>query len=498
MHIVRKGEAGYDDLRRISNARFNYEPAAIAICSCEEDVVEAIRLARKEGCGIRVRAGGHHHEGMCSGGDDVWMIDVSHLDEIKMDPDKFSVTVGPGAKLSGIYDTVLPAGMIFPGGACGDVHIGGLVQGGGWGLFSRARGLTCDSLQEFRMVIYDPEKDAFVATCVKGAWDDPNHDLFWAVSGGGGGNFGIATQFSFKTPPYKSAPGNQPKSITQFSATWSNRLSMNAVLEEWMEHFPTDDEYRLTTFCRLIAPGTEASDQPTLILGNFIGEQAELETNLKRLLPKTWNTPDFHIEYTEVAVWPPHPHPLAAKNIFTPAAYQPAPPTDGGSSLSDTCKSGAYFRHKISSAYPLERFGDGGPAEMVKQVNATAMVGARRYISLHCLGGVVKGEETNREKWSSFAYRHKPFLIQYQAWWYDEALDATCKGWVDNFRDQMKPYTEGAFINFPDRDRVATKDPVALMEPYYGTSYDRLRDIKTRYDPEKIKAFDFPMGIPRR
>ena len=491
MRIVRKGQNSYDCDRRVANARFDYQPTAIAYCESEDDVIQAIAKARAEKCGVRVRAGGHHHEGMSSG-DGIWIIDVSNMRRIIVDPNAFTVTVGAGARLGDIYDTVLPYGMVFPGGACRDVHVGGLVQGGGWGLFSRALGLTCDALDAFRMAIYDAKTDAFVATPVKGAWNDPNVDLFWGVSGGGGGNFGVATEFTFKAPPYKFAPGNQPKSITQFSANWQDRGRMSAVLKEWMEKFPMDDEYRLTTFCRLIAPGTEASDQPTLVLGNFIGEQDELEAILKRLLPKTFSS--AAIKYSNVATWPPHPR-TAPRDIFTPAEYQAGPPQADGVDLGDTC-SGAYFRHKISSAYPREGFAAGGPDEILRHINTTSLSNARRYVSLHSLGGVVCGEDTNRDQWSCFAYRHKPFLIQYQAWWNTPNLDTACIDWVNKFRDGMKPYTEGGFINFPDRDRVKTTDPVTLMEPYYGRNFNRLRDIKTRYDPKKL--FDFPMGIPSR
>ncbi|MBV8518669.1 MAG: FAD-binding oxidoreductase [Acidobacteria bacterium] len=492
MRIVRKGENGYDCDRRISNARIDYKPKAIAFCDSEQDVLDAIAKARAEHCGIRVRAGGHHHEGMCSG-DDVWMIDVSSLRRIIVDADKSLVTVGAGARLGDIYDTVLPYGFIFPGGACRDVHVGGLVQGGGWGLFSRAAGLTCDSVAQFRMAIYDAKTDAFTMTTVKGAADDPNHDLFWAVCGGGGGNFGIATEFTFKVPPYKYGIGNQQRFITQFTMTWPDRRRMSDVLEEWL-CFPDDDEYRLTTFCRLIAPGTEPIDQPTLIQGNFIGAKPELIENLKRLLPTTFSIGNFSCQ--TIATWPPDPRP-APRNFFTPAEYQAGPPQQDGVDLGNTCN-GSFFRHKISSAYPVDNFDQtAGRYELVTRINATSLPNARRYVSLHSLGGVVRNDEDrNRDTWSSFAYRRKPFLIQYQAWWNTPDLDAKCCEWVNRFRDGMKLLTDGAFINFPDRDRVDTTDPVELMKEYYGDNFDRLRDIKTRYDPKKL--FDFPMGIPRR
>lgn len=493
MKIVRPGDKDYDDDRRISNARFNYKPSLICYCEEEDDVIEALRMAKGGEYAVRVRAGGHQHEGMCSG-DGVLMVDVSNLNKIDVDFDRLTVRVGPGAKLKQIYTAVLSEGLLFPGGACGDVHVGGLVQGGGWGLFSRGLGLTCDWLDRFTMVTWylnEKREEDFHAVDVMGAASDPNKDLYWAVCGGGGGNFGVATEFVFKVVPYIYSPGNRPKSVTQFSATWSDRNCAASVLDEWMTRFPNDDEFRLTTFCRLIAPGTESTDKPTLILGNFVGEQDELELNLRRLLPRNFSSAE--IEYSQVAVSPPPPSPATA--IFSHPKYQPGAP-GATQDLSDTC-SGAYFRHKVSSAYPRADFGSAATEMILKHINGvTPLSGARRYISFHSLGGVVKGDGS-REIWSCFAYRDKPFLMQYQAWWDDKNLDGKCLDWLCRFRDDMRPYTEGAFINFPDRDLVDNAtDRKSLMRPYYGKNFDELIRIKNRYDPNNV--FDFPMGIPVR
>jgi hypothetical protein len=474
MNCVPRGAPGFNDDRRIRNARIYSNPSEICYCYTEEDVLQALRKATPGR--VRVRAGGHHHEGMCSG-DNVLVIDVSNLNRIDVDRDAKTVRVGPGAKLGDIYNAVYAQGLLFPGGACGDVHVGGLVQGGGWGLIARRMGLTCDSLESIRIAIWNAHRRDFEVIPVKGA-SDPNQRLFWAVSGGGGGNFGVATEFVFKVESF-------PDVITQFTATWKDRGRMRDVIDGWKKDILGLQDERLTTFCRLIAPGTESEgDDPSLILGNFIGDEHELDKVLQPLLPK-----GFCVKYDPV--WPPAPTPLTAN--FTPAHYQPGPPAEGAK-LSATCAKDAFFRHKVSSAYPAAAFDSGGVQGILDHINVEPLSGARRYISLHSLG--LRVAETNDDR-SCFAYRDKAFLIQYQAWWQKCELDEQCLDWVSDFRDDMhrRKYTEGSFINFPDRDLVPTTDQKELMRPYYRHHLDELMGLKQIWDPRGI--FDFPMGIPR-
>jgi FAD/FMN-containing dehydrogenase len=476
----------FDKDCRISNARFEYVPSVICYCYNEADVIEALRFAK--GKPVRVRAGGHHHEGMCSG-PDVVMIDVSNIKTLDFDRNTKTIRLGPGVKLGDVYKVVLKEGFLFPGGACDDVHVGGVVQGGGWGLFTRALGLTCDWVRKFRIVtrtVKNNQED-FEGTWVEGAAADPNRDLYWAVCGGGGGNFGIPVEFVFGLVPFQHSNGPGPSHVTQFTANYADRSLVRDVIDGWMRNFPRYDD-RLTTFCRVIAPGTEdLGDKPSLILGNFIGDQGELSGILDTLLPRRKAAA---VAYTQVAVWPPTPTPAAS--ICTHPQYQAGPP--GG--LTSTCATGAYFRHKVSSTYPrAPQLGADALQVIHRYINeAPAMANARRYLSLHSLGGVVGDSARNQR--NCFAYRDRPFLIQYQAWWESKDDDCTHLDWLKGFRDDMRPYVDGSFINFPDVDLVDTKDQKMLMKPYYGKNFDKLVAIKNRYDPNGI--FDFPMGIPRR
>lgn len=203
LHCVPKGAPSYDEDRTISNARFNLFPKQICYCEDENDVKLALLQAR--GGPIRIRSGGHHHEGMCSG-NDVTIIDVSKINTFEVATDKgLSAWVGAGAHLRDVYSTLWRYRRLLPGGGCGDVCVGGLAQGGGWGPYSRKLGLTCDQIEMFRIVLANGD--------IRDVTYQSDPKLFWAVCGGGGGNFGVVTHFRFKVAPIESEIWSYPSGV---------------------------------------------------------------------------------------------------------------------------------------------------------------------------------------------------------------------------------------------------------------------------------------------
>lgn len=457
MDIVKPGDPDYDRDRRISNARFNLKPAAIYYCESCSDVAQALADASTAHLDVRVRSGGHQHEGMCSA-DGVLLIDVSRIEHITPSPGEETAWIGPGAKLQNVYGAMFGYQRLLPGGGCGDVRIGGLVQGGGWGPYSRKLGLTCDRLISFKMVTADGNPLSVTV-------GDPEYDeLFWAVRGAGGGNFGIITDLQFTL-------AKNDGQIWQFAAKWKKWDDVQPVTEQWMKTFPGATDWNLTTFCRLSADG-DSQDPPLVISGNYLGTRAALEERLVQLLGDKYDAEK--ITYSAVN---------AIGKIINPE-YQPGP------SLLDTC-AGNPFRHKVSSCFPSSRFGSGAVQKIVEYLKASPyQVHARRYLSLHSMGGFINSNENVYKSRSCFPYRAKPFMLQYQAWWQpdDPKLESRYLAWVDTFRDEMKSagYTEGAFINFPDRDLGLTD--------YYAGNLTRLQRVKRAYDPNN--RFDFEMSIP--
>lgn len=470
MRIVKKGDPDYPKARRIANARFHYDPAEIWYCENDGDVRQALDRTPFR---VRVRSGGHHHEGMCSA-DGVRIVDLSAIDEISPLVGSDIVSIGPGAKLCRVYETMRATNRLFPGGGCGDVHVGGLVQGGGWGPYSRKLGLTCDSLVGVHMITAD-------GTVVDATPDNDPHRLLWAMRGAGGGNFGIVTRFDFRLPHYSG-------DISQFSVGWQDPKFIEPVVEEWAAAFPNAKEAGLTSFCRVTTVGSD--DLPVVVNGFFLGDPIALSWLVADLLKKTFP------QHTGAAVFSPFNVVCAPPPSELPpsAEYQPGPPpaalralpqfADAApASLQNTCD-GGFYAHKVSSTFP-KRFGPDEVRKIAEYVrNSAALDGARRYLSLHSLGGAVGNRELRAG--SCFPWGEKPLMLQCQAWWIDPKLEAPCLQWISGFRQAMTGWTEGAFINFPDSN--------VGLEEYYSTNYDTLKKIKKHYDPNDF--FKFPMGIP--
>jgi len=466
MNCVPKSDSKeYNDDRRIANARFNYKPATICFCNNADDVREALRKARDNNprLPVRIRSGGHHHEGMCSG-DGVMMIDVTNINYVRFENNLAVARIGAGTRLCDVYTELMKNGRILPGGGCGDVRVGGLVQGGGWGPYSRMHGMTCDKLRSVTMVPANGDPAIQVS-------DATDPELMRAIRGGGGGNFGVIIEYVFDVP----AVGP----ITEFTIKFYDSALAAPAINQWRRNFHVAD-MRLTTFCRLTAPGS--GDPPLVVAGAFLGNENELRQLLPKLLTYDPRNASFNPAKPDCS---PHPE------------YQPGPLLQGAApgDLSTTCD-GSFYPHKVSSTFPSSRFDDAAVQLAVDYiVKSEPDTRARRYLSLHGMGGAI--EDTTRN--SCFAFRRKPFMLQYQAWWYEAGvwmLEQKYLSWIREFRLAMtsRGYTEGAFINFPDVELAG--DRKALLSIYYGgaENLSRLISVKARHDPNDV--LDFPMGIP--
>ena len=215
VEVLRPGGADYEAARQPQIARFAHiPPRAIARCRTTQDVVEALALAKREGEPLAVRSGGHCFAGRSS--TQGVLIDTGALDAISLDAEV--VTVGAGARLGVIYDALEPHRTIA--GGCGaTVGIAGLVLGGGLGVLGRRHGLTCDQLVAAEVVLASGD----VVTIDDG-------DLFWALRGSGGGQFGVVTRLMLKTVP---APPTQCFHIT-------HPLDEAAALIDWWQRVSPD------------------------------------------------------------------------------------------------------------------------------------------------------------------------------------------------------------------------------------------------------------------
>jgi hypothetical protein len=200
--VILPGDDDYDKRRKLFNPLFQSRPSAILMCETEIDAQIAVLFAAQSGtfmpgpggsfpAAITVRSGGHSTAGYSAGSGT--LIDVSALNSITIAEDQSTVTVGCGCNFGKLIQILDAYGLHVPTGECDDVCVGGFVQGGGYGFTSGAFGMNCDNALSFRVLLSDGS--------IVVANESTNRDLWWALRGGTGGNFGIVLSVTYKLYP---------------------------------------------------------------------------------------------------------------------------------------------------------------------------------------------------------------------------------------------------------------------------------------------------------
>jgi FAD/FMN-containing dehydrogenase len=213
--VVLPSSPDYESVRKPAISRFHdVRPRAIVLCRAPADVSETISFARRSGLKTATRSGGHCFAGYSSTSGMV--VDVSPMRSVSVSGGV--ATVGTGARLGDVYDSLDEHGLTIPAGCGPSVGIAGLTLGGGLGILGRKYGLTSDQLLAAQIVLADGR----VVEC------DEHHDreLFWALRGAGGGNFGVVTSLTFNTIPAPAA--------TVFHLIWPHTLAP-ALIDAWQD-----------------------------------------------------------------------------------------------------------------------------------------------------------------------------------------------------------------------------------------------------------------------
>lgn len=420
--LIKKGDAQYDVLRQGFNKRIDKYPAAIALCTNADEVSAAISYAKENKLAVTVKSGGHCMEGF-SCNDGGLVINLSTLNHIEwLSDDK--IKVGPGCTLSQIYDELLPKKKIIPSGSCGGVGVGGLTLGGGYGLFSRKYGMTCDSLEEITMV--DGKGN------IRTSAQDP--ELLWACRGGGSGNYGVITDMVFKVH-------EAPQMLT---AHWFKINTIDPdrgaeVLEKWFE---ITADMPLSCFSAFVLNGKLLN----ILLLNSEAHSPAVQKVIDALSPLM----------DKVTIGKPRPLAIAVKNYFG-------------------LKGPVYFKNSSAGLY--KSFDDIRDCikDVIDKVNHTSGM----IYQVNTMGGNIDLPQARES--SAFPHRSFHYVSELQTYWEAAAQgDRLMKAFTEvqsifydhGIRTQYRNYAD---INFKDSGHA-----------YYGENYERLQRVKDKYDPDNL------------
>jgi FAD/FMN-containing dehydrogenase len=419
---LRQSEDPFKELNQGFNLMVPKTPALIALCVNTQGVAEAITMARKEGHKVAVKSGGHSFENFSSI-EEGMQINLSLMNKVSWETSS-RVKIEPSCTLREMYDALLPKNRILPAGSCGGVGIGGLTLGGGYGFFARQYGLTCDSLSS--------------ATFVDGMGEihqtKTGDDLMWALKGGGNGNFGVVTEFTFDTHP-------APDGFTRhrFKAYKLDPTRAKTLLQEYFKYTSRLPEtcfaafvLNYKTLVLLVTNYGEPNEALNEMIDAFSDMADEGSVGTKKDLAKSLRN-YYGIEY-----------PIYFKNA----------------------SAGYYDNYETIES-------------SIDEVLEIVFKKRGLIYQINTLGGNIDNAQFESE--SCYPHRKSPYLSELQYYWNEGDDPSNILQSFDEIQNILyrngirKQYRNYPSLGFQDWERA-----------YYGEHYERLRVIKQEYDPEDL------------
>jgi FAD/FMN-containing dehydrogenase len=441
--LLRPGARGYEDARTVWNAMVARTPGLIARCADVSDVQNALRAGSAAGILTAIRCGGHSLAGFgtCDGG---LVIDLSRMRHVTVDGEARRARFSGGCLLGSIDSATQKAGLVFPSGVVSHTGASGLILGGGTGWLTRRFGLSCDNVEAFTLVTAD---GSLVRAHAK-----ENPDLFWALRGGGG-NFGVVTEFEVKLHSLTSvvlAEGLCPEaSIRPLLELWRDFMAEAPFDLKWnidlrlaphKDNVPVELRGRPVAGNSLVWTGDADAGRPYLKRALALCNPDSVRTNTVSFLDlQTMADADF-------------PH---GRRYYT--------------------KSG-YFTYLDDNTID-------------RMVEALATIpSSETQIELAYLGGAAMWLSANE---TAFGDRSAPVIMNLLATWTGASADAGHISWVRALFKKLQPAMKpGVYVNFmsdDEQDRV----PEA-----YHERWDRMVAVKTHYDPNNF--FRLNQNVPPR
>ena len=427
--VICPGDARYERSRRVWNGRIDRYPALIVYCADPHDVLTSIDFARSVGLPITVRGGGHSMVGLsvCNG---ALVIDLSRMKGIQIDPGKGIARVQAGLTLGEFVHATQAYGLATTTGTVSGTGLGGLTLGGGIGWLMGKLGLTVDSLLSVELVTADGQRLTATAT--------EHPDLFWGMRGGGG-NFGVATSFTFQLHPVAavlagkiSYPLSQAREVLRFYREFT---------------LAAPDELTASAALSTTSHGIPEISIDLCYAGPF-AEGERLVAPLRR----------FGSPLVDLV----HPRP------YLQAISSDAGDPDG--------------RHYYEQASSLQELSD-DVIDLIAASSADRTSPSSQVLIQHVHGAVRRVSPTA----TAFALREVPYVLNIVAAWNtEEAQEAERHtAWVRAFQAALLPFTlKGVYTNF------LGDEGEEQVRASYGVNYERLVALKNTYDPTNVFRFN--------
>ncbi|TQM85320.1 berberine-like enzyme [Saccharothrix saharensis] len=498
VHTVRPDDPRYPQLVTGNNQRFVAAPEYFRMLRSPADAERAVRQAVETGKRVSVRSGGHCFADLvCHPGAQV-VLDLSGMHGVGYDPAMRAFSVEPGARLLNVYEDLFTGwGVTIPGGMCWSVGAGGHVAGGGYGLLSRAHGLVVDHLHAVEVVVVDQDRRVRTVVATRDP-QDPHHDLWWAHTGGGGGNFGVVTRYWFRSPDARGAdPAGQlvrPPStvlVRAVSFPWEDlgereftRLLAN--FGRWHEEHSAPDapQRKLSSVFNVCHRAHGSLDIFIQVDGDAPDAQRILDDYLGRLTDGTGLTPKALRKGSGD---------LAAMPELGEAQRLPWLNAARLVGLNNPTITHPSLRGAHKSALMRRGFTDAQLSTMYRHLTSAEYANPNTMIVLFSYGGRVNSVAPDA---TAAAQRSSIFKMLFQTFWGDASGDRAGLGWTRGIYEEFFADTggvpvpsdryEGCYVNYPDtdlKDPARNRSGVPWHDLFYGANHRRLQEVKRRWDP---------------
>ncbi|MEW1829965.1 FAD-binding protein [Streptomyces sp. NPDC088196] len=499
--VVTPADQQYPDLVRALNARYVAKPDSVRVVDDPAQVAPIIAEAVKTGKRLTIRSGGHCLEDFVYNPQTQIVLDLSKMNGVYYSSRLNAVAVEPGARLLDVYEKVYSTwGVTIPGGICYSVGIGGHVSGGGWGMLVRRDGLVVDHLYAVEVVTVAADGTAKTVVATREA-TDPNRDLWWAHTGGGGGNFGVVTRYYFRSP---GATGTDPRKLLPkppvevlFSAvswSWSDLTK-----EEFVRLVRNYASWHVTN----IKP-----DSPTRFLTSFLllnhrsNGQIGLVTQVDAAAPDAQAMLDAYLTHmnsginVEAGALTEQMGDLGAMPQFAAPRRMPWLQATRFAGTTNPLLNDPTLRAEYKSAYMRADFPQPQAEALYKHLTRTDIDNPKINIQLTPYGGRANAVS---EADTAMPHRGAAFKMLWSVLWNDAADDDKYIAWTRESYEETyadtggvpvpNAVTDGCYVNYPDADLsdpLHNTSQVSWATLYYKGNYARLQQVKARYDPRNF------------